>query len=317
MIERRLLIHAVFLTIAPIVVAWYQLSTMTAGLLVLLLLLWRWLVVLSGWVVPAKTPELVLATISASHFVEKVRWCMDRLGVEYVEQPAGGTLGAFFRGRTVPQLKVRTGAVQSVIGNSSEILRYLWGRYEYVKPEAAAFLRPSVERVELEQRIDRYGAKLQVWVYFHVLDDRDLTLHLWGANNPDTPRLQRLALRILYPLQVFLIRRSFRINDESYERARTAISELLGDVEKLLADGRLSLLGGDELNYTDFAFAAISGVWLWPDGYGAGRADGVRPDPGSEPLRMRQDIAQWIEAYPAAVDWIRQLYADERRGPAQ
>jgi hypothetical protein len=38
---------------------------------------------------------------------EKVRWCMDRLGVEYVEKPAGGTLGAFLLGRSVPVLKFR------------------------------------------------------------------------------------------------------------------------------------------------------------------------------------------------------------------
>ncbi len=86
MIDRRLFVHAVFLTCAPIVVAWFGLSVPAAILLVLLLLLWRWLVVLSGFVSPAKTPELVLATISASHFVEKVRWSMDRLGLEYTEK---------------------------------------------------------------------------------------------------------------------------------------------------------------------------------------------------------------------------------------
>ncbi|MCP5093578.1 MAG: glutathione S-transferase domain-containing protein, partial [Gammaproteobacteria bacterium] len=127
MIGRRLFVHAVFLTLAPVVVAWFGLSVPGALFLVLLLLLWRWIIVLSGFAFPGKTPELVLAAISASHFVEKVRWCMDRLGLDYVEQTSGGTLGAFFRGRTVPQLKMRTGSVQSSIGNSAEILRYLWG----------------------------------------------------------------------------------------------------------------------------------------------------------------------------------------------
>ncbi|MGI9248137.1 MAG: hypothetical protein ACR2QI_03940, partial [Woeseiaceae bacterium] len=98
--ERRLFVHAVFLALAPIIVAWFGLSVPAAIFLVLVLLLWRWIVVLSGFVVPEKTPDLVLATISASHFVEKVRWSMDRLGVEYVEQTSGGTLGAYFGGRT-------------------------------------------------------------------------------------------------------------------------------------------------------------------------------------------------------------------------
>ena len=199
MMGHRLFIHAVFLTLAPIVVAWFGMSVAAAILVVLVLLLWRWAVVLSGFVVPEKTPELVLATISASHFVEKVRWSMDRLGIDYVEQTSGGTLGAFFRGRTVPQLKVRTGIVQSSIGNSAEILRYLWGRYAVEEQQRAAFLEPTKERIELEARLDRYGVNLQVWVYYHLLNDRELTLQVWGANNPATPLLAATGLAVVVP----------------------------------------------------------------------------------------------------------------------
>ena len=79
------------------------------------------------FVAPEKVPALVLDSISVSHFVEKVRWNLDRAGIDYVENASGGTLGAFFAGRTVPRLRIRTGAVRSQIGNSPEILRYLWG----------------------------------------------------------------------------------------------------------------------------------------------------------------------------------------------
>lgn len=312
MIDRRLLVHAFFLTLAPIVVAWFGLSTPAAILVVLLLLLWRWLVVLSGWVMPAKTPELELSTISISHFVEKVRWSMDRLGVDYVERPAGGTLGAFYLGRSVPQLKVRTGAVRSVIGNSAEILRYLWGRYGYERP-AGAFLQPTPERAELESRIDRYGRNLQVWVYYHLLDDRDLTLRAWGADDAATPSWQRLALRIIYPVQVFLIRRSFRITDENYRKAVEHIEDFLGELEKRLEDDRRSLLGGDEINYTDIAFAAISGPWSMPQEYAAGRVAGVRFDGPDAPADMRRDMAAWTETYPRCTAFITRLYTEERR----
>ena len=107
---------------------------------------------------------------------------MDRLGVEYTENPVGGTLGVFFRGRTVPQLKARTGHVRSVIGNSPEILRYLWGRYGYTDPEGAAFLEPTSERIDLERRLDKLGVSLQIWIYYRILDHRDLTLHAWGVS---------------------------------------------------------------------------------------------------------------------------------------
>lgn len=308
MTEKRNLVFAIALFLAPVVVAWYGLSVAAAVGIVLLLLLCRWLITLSGWITPEKTPELVLATISASHFVEKVRWCLDRLGIEYAEQTSGGTLGAYFRGRTVPQLKVRTGHVRSVIGNSPDILRYIYGRCLAKDPEGAAFLEPTNERIEFEQQLDHYGASLQVWVYYHLLQDRDLTLHAWGANNPATPAWQRVALRILFPLQARMIRFSFKINDTNYARAVARIEQLVGDVDTRLADGRDSILGGADLNYTDLAFGAFTGLWLMPEAYGGGKADAVRVDRDKAPLAMREDIERWVKAYPRAVSYVTTLY---------
>jgi glutathione S-transferase len=312
MTENRLLIHAVFLVLAPIAVAWFGLSVPAAIALVLLLLLWRWAVVLSGFAMPEKTPDLVLATISASHFVEKVRWSMDRLGVDYVEKTSGGALGAFFGGRTVPQLKMRTGGVRSSIGNSAEILRYLWGRYAVDDPDTAAFLEPTKERIDFETRLDRYGVSLQVWVYYYLLDDRELTLHAWGANNPVTPFWQRQALRLLFPVLSFLIRKSFRITDANFERSVARIEELLGDANSRLEDGRGSLLGGAELNYTDIAFAAMTGLWLMPPEYGGGKADAVRIERDRAPAEMLRDIEAWESAYNRAAAFVERLYSEER-----
>lgn len=312
MIGNRLLLHAAFLTAAPIVVAWFGLSVPAAVLLVLLLLLWRWLAVLSGFVVPANTPPLVLSTIAASHFVEKVRWCMDRLGVDYVERPAGGALGAFFLGRTVPQLKVRTGAVQSVIGNSAEILRFLWGRYAVDDPAKAEFLRPTQERIDFESRLDQYGASLQVWVYYHVLDDRALTLRAWGAEDPATPRWQRYLLRALFPVLRVLIRRSFRITEANYQKAVSRIEALLGEANDRLADDRPSLEKDGELNYTDLAFAAMSGLWMMCPQYGGGRAEAVRVELQRAPPAMREDVERWSANFPRAVGFVERLYREER-----
>jgi len=315
--DRRLFVHALFLTIAPIVVAGFGLSVPAAILLVLLLMIWRWLVVLSGWVAPARTPELVLATISASHFVEKVRWSMDRLGLEYTERQSGGALGAFFRGRTVPQLKMRTGSVQSTIGNSAEILRYLWGRYAVDDPDRAAFLEPTRERVELEARLDRYGVSLQIWVYYHILNDRDVTLHAWGANSPATPFWQRPLLRLLFPVLRFLILKSFRITDASYTRAVEKIDEILGEADAMLDDGSDSLLGGDAPNYTDLAFAAMTGLWLMPPEYGGGKAEAVRLDREQIPEAMREDIEGWEARHEQSVKFVNQLYAEHRQVAAK
>jgi glutathione S-transferase len=312
MTGRRLLLHSLFLLLLPVIVAWWGISVAGAVGLVLLALLWRWAISLSAIVAPAAVPELELETISASHFVEKVRWCLDRLGLDYREKAVGGTLGAFFLGRTVPVLKFRTGAVRSSIGNSPEILRYLWGRYSAERGEQAEFLRPTPERLEFESRVDRCGADLQVWVYFHVLDDRELTLQAWGANSSEIPRWQRLALRLLYPLLRVLIRRAFRISPKHHARAVANVSTLLGEVEGRLEDGRQSILGGDEINYSDLAFAAIMGLWLMPPQFGLRRADGVRVSMDRCPTAMQDEVEAWKKNYPLATAFIERMYQEQR-----
>ncbi|MEM9058478.1 MAG: hypothetical protein AAGD86_13440, partial [Pseudomonadota bacterium] len=221
-------------------------------------------------------------------------------------------LGAFFLGRTVPCLKLRTGSVRSSLGNSPEILRYLWGRYAATHAEATAFLAPTRERLALEQRIDRCGVALQVWVYFHILPDRALALHAWGVHSAAVPAWQRRLLGLLFPVLRALIRRSFGISEGHYARSVARVDALLDDVEGWLADGRRSLLGGEAVNFTDFAFAAINGLWLQPEGYGGGRADSVRIERARMPARMRADIERWETQYPRSTAFIAGLYRDER-----
>lgn len=301
-----------FLIALPIIVAWFGLSALTALALVVLALLWRWAISLSGIAAPERTPRLVLETISASHFVEKVRWCMDRLGVKYTERQNVGVLGAIFSGRTVPKLKIRTGIVVSSLGNSPEILRYLWGAYAADQDADAGFLEPSPERLQFEKRIDRYGVDLQVWIYYHLLVDRELALHAWGADSPLVPQWQKLLLKPMFPVLAFFIRRSFGINDEHYAKAVEHIDDMLGDIDTRLADGRRSILGGDDPDFVDIAFVAMSGLWMQPQHYGGGKADACRIARNRMAAPMRADIERWIEDYPKAAAFIMRLYAEER-----
>jgi len=312
MTSKRLLLHTVFLFLLPLVVASFGLSVGAAIALVLLMLIWRWLISLSTFVVPEKVPALVLDSISASHFVEKVRWNLDRAGIEYVENASAGTLGAFFLGRTVPRLKIRTGAVRSQIGNSPEILRYLWGAYSGDPDKNAGHLEPTPDRLALEKRFDRYGVNLQVWVYGHILDDREVTVHMWGANSPAIAAWQRALLRGLFPLLAFLIRRSFRITPENCAKAGEHIQALLKEMDATLADDRASILGGGELNFTDLAFAAMTGLWLQPDWYGGGKANDVLLARDKLPDAMHADINKWCAENPRVVAWVERLYNDER-----
>ncbi len=312
MTGNRLLIHSLFLLLLPVIVAWFGISVAGAVALVLVALLWRWGISLSAIAAPVRIPDLELETISASHFVEKVRWCMDRLEVEYVEKAVGGVLGAFFLGRTVPVLKFRTGAVRSSIGNSPEILRYLWGRYSVESGDKAAFLEPTEERLEFEKKIDRCGVDLQIWVYFHILEERELTLHAWGCNSTAIPAWQRLALKLIFPVQRFLIRKSFGITPGRHAKAVDHIAALLAEAEAKLSDGRKSILGGETINFSDIAFAAIMGLWLQPPAFGGGAADQVRIELERFPARMQEEIETWSKDYPLATGFIERIYQTER-----
>jgi len=312
MTGKRLFIHSVFLFLMPVLVAWYGISVAGAVVLVVTMLLWRWMITLSGIIAPEKIPDLELETIAASHFVEKVRWCMDRLGIEYTERQWVGVLGVFSMGRSVPELKIRTGLVRSRIGNSPEILRYLWGAYAASLGDRARFVEPTAERLELERRLDRYGRNLQVWVYYHILDDRQLTQHAWGCSSPSIPAWQRYLVIATYPVLRILMRRAFSISDAHYAKAVQHIEALLAEIDGLLADGRVSILGDDEINFVDITFAAFSALWLQPPEYGRDKADAVRIEWQRMPAAMRADIERWLENYPRATGFVTALYRSER-----
>ena len=312
MISPRQLIHTVFLFALPLIVAWFGLSVWSAIALTIAALLWRWLIVLSRFVVRDKRPAIVLETIAASHFAEKARWCLDRLSIDYTEVCSAGLVGVMFTGRTVPRLNFRTGLVRSSIGNSAEILRYLWGTHGATLA-AAAFLKPTEDRLALEKKIDRCGLYLQQWIYYHLLSDRKLTLHLWGANNPNVPLWQRGLMRLLFPLTAAYLRYALKISKARYDTAAEHIEALLAEVETSLADGRHSILGGDDLNYVDITFASIMGLWLQPENYGGRVAEMSRVVRDQLPAPMRVDIECWSEDYPRATAFIERLYDQERK----
>lgn len=305
----RHFVHFLILLALPFVVMWCNLGFWSTTFLLVLWLLSRWFLVIQRFRTKGG-PDLLLDTIPASHFVEKVRWCLDRAGLHYVEQPNVGTMGAFFTGRSVPRLWARTGLVHSSIGNSAEILRYLWGCYGHELGSRADFLKPTHDRVALETRLDRYGQDLQVWIYYHILSDRKLTLHLWGANDDRIPGIQRALLVILFPLLRVLIRSAFRINEKSIVKCNQRIDALLYELNEKLASS--PYLIGEQRSFVDYTFASLSALWIQPTEFGNEKADRVRADPVDFPQSMTTSIAQWSKLYPHAVSFVTALYHNER-----
>ncbi len=304
----RTTLFLTLLFVLPLFVAAFDVSFLSALAVVLFLVAARWLYSFRQLAGGHSEPAMVLETIGASHYAEKVRWVLDRLGVAYSERVCAGTLGAFYWGRTVPVLEFRTGRAWSQIGNSREILRYLWG----ASNGSAEFLRPTPERDEFEARLDRYGQNLQVWLYSHMLDDKELMLEAWGASDPAVPLWQRYTIRLLYPVQRLLMRQAFRLTPEHYASTKGHIEKLLGEVETALGESTDSILGedGDEPNYTDLTFAALSTPWVLPNNF----ANRGRPvlEFADLPEAMQADIETFRATNPKAYEFALSLYERER-----
>jgi len=304
-------LHALLLYLLPVLVAWAGWGVGAALIAVLL-------AAIAGIVIrlraamspPSARPRL--HTISYSHYVEKVRWCLDLAQIDYEEVPSIGILGVLLLGRTVPVLELP--ASRTSVGNSAEILRLLWGLHGTDASGAAAFLDPTAEAVELERHLDRaLGEQVRRWAYQQLFGDSRLTLQSWGINEPAVPAWQRALLRPLRPLLVLAVRRMLRVNRKSAERSLEKTKEVFDEIDQRLADGRRFLLG-DTLSFADITFASLGALAVLPGNYG-GRALATHfPPVESLPSPWREEVIAFRQR-PAG-QFILRLYSEERTSAA-
>lgn len=302
-----LTLHGLALYLLPVIVAWLGLAPPAAAVVALLAAVAGIYLRLAGTVAP-RPPVPRLHTISYSHYVEKVRWCLDRLGFGYEEVPNIGILGVLLLGRTVPTLELP--AARTVVGNSAEILRLLWGMQGEEASGRAAFLRPTPEALALEQHLDRaLGEQVRRWAYFRLFDDPRLTAQLWGGQEPRVPRWQRTLLPLLRPVLRFAVRRMLRVTPATAARALERTRAVFDEIDARLADGRRYLLG-DAVSYVDFTFASLGALAVLPQQYGGGALATRFPPVESLPSPWREEV-QAFRDRPAG-RFILRMYAEER-----
>ena len=304
-------VHTLGLYLLPVLVAWLKWG---AGVAALALALLGIVIRLRATLVAARRADapLRLHSISFSHYTEKVRWCLDRLGVEYEEVPNVGILGVLVTGRTVPSLEVPPGLTR--IGDSPRILRYLWGEYAgRLSFERTGFLEPTQATLDLEQRFDRrLGNDVRLWVYARVLKRRDLTLRTWGAEETGIPGWQRGLLQAVIPVLRFAVKQMLGVTPKRAVTALQRTREAFDEVDRMLSDGRRYLLG-DTLTFADITFASLAAIAVLPPEY-AGRSlrgrritiDELDADWRAEVERLRQR--------PAG-QFVLRLYREERLPP--
>ena len=109
---------------------------------------------------------MILNTLPISHYVDKVRWCMDKAKIPYEEEKDIGIFWVFTTGRLVPNLNIPAKNIS--ISNSSDILKYLYAHLKCSDEEGAKFLEPTPKSFELEKKIDECGRHIRTYIYYHV-----------------------------------------------------------------------------------------------------------------------------------------------------
>jgi glutathione S-transferase len=255
-------------------------------------------------------PRLRLHTITFSHYVEKTRWCLDRLGVPYDEVPNIGVLGVLLSGRTVPWLEVPPGLTR--VSESSRILRFLWAEYAGALPaDRTWFLEPTPAALQLEARLDRrLGVDVRVWLYEQLLRHPDLSYRSWGIAEPAIPHWQRALLVVLRPVLAFAVRRMLGVTPARAERALARTQEIFDEMDALLADGR-RYLTGSTLTFADITFASLGALAVLPAEYPGNRLGGPRLTIDDIPDAAWKAEVERFRARPSG-QFILRLYREER-----
>ena len=110
---------------------------------------------------------MILNTLPISHYVDKVRWCMDKAKIPYEEEKDIGIFWVITTGRLVPTLNIPSKNIS--ISNSSDILKYLYAHLKCSDEEGAKFLEPTPKSFELEKKIDLLAGQIRTYMYYHTL----------------------------------------------------------------------------------------------------------------------------------------------------
>lgn len=204
-----------------------------------------------------------LVTIPFSHFCEKARWSLDAAGVAYDEEghcpglhrPAVRRAGGR---RSVPVLVLEDGAV---LDDSPLIVKFADTRAPVGRKLLPDDASTREEAMALERHLDvDFAPHVRRFVYHHLLPDRAQTLRLFDLR---TPRIERVAVRVAFPLLRRFMRRFMHIDEARALQSRDQARRVLDEIGGRLRDGRPYLMG-DRFGALDIAFAAFAAPMILP-----------------------------------------------------
>ena len=241
-----------------------------------------------------------LIAIALSHYCEKVRWAMDYLEIDYIEEnhapPFHRKYTANYGGTTVPVLV--TG--DKALTDSHDILQYLDSISETKLYPKDPQLRQQVET--LEKLFDeKLGVATRTWGYYYAIQ-KPLTVAIaWGIKAPLTEKIKSI---LAFPKIPQLLKQFYNITPETKDAALKDIREVFATVSNKLSSGKQYLVG-DSLSAADITFAALASPILRPPNH---------PVYSSELSKMspeRLSVVEELRSTPAGELALR-MYREQR-----
>jgi glutathione S-transferase len=239
-----------------------------------------------------------LITIPFSHYCEKARWALDRVGIPYEER---GHLPLFHYVATYPRARQRTVPIlidgKTVVRDSTDIVAWADAK----QPGSLIPVAAAREVLAIEDDLDTHlGPATRRWGYHQLLPNRAADRHITAG----VPGWERALLKVTRPFAVGMLRRGLNINEEAVERSRQKIDDAFAQVEQIIGDGR-RYFAGDRFTVADLTFASLAAPVLLPPNHPIQTFD---LDLFGE--AARDQIKRWRDR-PAGQFGLR-LYADER-----
>ena len=249
------------------------------------------------------TAMTTLITIPFSHYCEKARWALDRVGVTYEEHghlPLFHYLESWRRGRNRTVPVVIDG--KTVIKDSTDIIAWADAK----RPGSLIPVAGAQELLAIEDDLDNhFGPHTRRWGYFHLLPNRATDRHI----SVGVPRWETALLGLTRPLAVRFLRRSLKIDAAGAERSREKIEATFDRVEQIMGDGR-RYFAGDRFTVADLTFAALAAPIVLPPNHPV-QTFGLELFSDD----ARAQVERWRER-PAGQFALR-VYADDRAGLRQ
>jgi glutathione S-transferase len=202
----------------------------------------------------------LLITIAISHYCEKVRWAMDSLGIDYIEEnhapPFHRQYTSHYGGTSVPVLF----SDGKAFTDSQDILHYL----DTIVPNQLyaqdSQLRQQAETLEALFD-DKLGVATRNCAYYYAIQQPWSILAAWSKG---ISLMEKVKCAIAFPVSTKIIKQKYNLTLEGKEAAVQDIREVFDIVNQKVNLGQKYLLG-DRFSATEITFAALASPIIRPE----------------------------------------------------